>query len=657
MSSALLRLRVFNGISSLSKRQNLKNYSTLKQKWIPLASNKQPYRNYASSPTAESTDKTKKISQEDEKDILLKLKESFEIDEQNGEVIPTFKKALLYGHKIAIKDAVGEHSYLKLYLGAKKLASQISNYCGTASNSSVAFLCPNDALYPLVQWACWFSGQVAVPLSGRHPKELLKYFINDSETKMIITSSEYEDILKPIADSLEKMLIVIDHSYIPDIENDISYLDPKMENILQLKSQIHLEGALNNDFYTKSNAMILYTSGTTGKPKGVVLTHKNLTAQVNSLINAWKFNEKDCVLHVLPLNHIHGCVNGLMCPLNVGSKIIMHEKYDSHNVWSALLSINTPTKDRVNLFMAVPTIYSFLIEEYDKIFAKNSKMVEYIENHCKKNIRLMVSGSAPLPITVFNRWYDISGHKLLERYGMTEVGMALSNPYFEDKAEGSRIRRPGTVGLPLPDVEVRLVDSDKSVLLTEKGEKNKGYWQPENQPLIKGKIETNEKPIIGELEIKGPTVFKEYFNRPEETKKEMVDGYFRTGDIACYENGVFKMMGRSNVDIIKTAGYRVSALEIETHLLNHPNIKDVTVVGVDDDKFGQKIAAVCVLRDNNEELGLENMRAFCSERLPSYQMPTILKIIHEIPRNNMGKVNKKDVLKQLFCQETEQKTE
>jgi len=362
--------------------------------------------------------------------------------------------------------------------------------------------------------------------------------------------------------------------------------------------------------------------------------------------------KKDCLLHVLPLNHVHGCVNGLMCPLNIGSKIIMHDKYDSHNVWSALLSINTPAKDRVNSFMAVPTIYSLLIEEYDKIFAKNSRMVEYIENHCKKNIRLMISGSAPLPITVFNKWYDISGHRLLERYGMTEIGMALSNPYFEDKKEsgGSRVRKPGTVGLPLPDVEVRLVDSENKELLTLKGEIDKDYWQPEGQPLIKPKS-TDEQPIIGELQVKGPNVFTEYYNRPEETEKDMIDGYFRTGDIASYDDGTFKILGRSNVDIIKTAGYKVSALEIETQLLNHPNIKDVVVVGVDDEKFGQKIAAVCVLRDNNEEINLENLRVFCSERLPSYQMPTILKVLPDIPRNAMGKVNKKDVLKELFSSE------
>lgn len=529
---------------------------------------------------------------------------------------------------------------------------------GSGANTRVAFLCPNDAMYPLIQWAIWFSGQIAVPLTSRHPKELLKYFIKDSQCYVIVTTPEYESIMKPVAESLDCILLTIDHTIIPEFDTQNSWLDPKFQNILHLNDQLIIEGTLNSDYYTKKDAMILYTSGTTGSPKGVILSHKNVNSQINCLTDAWHFNNKDTLLHVLPLHHVHGCVNALMCPLSVGGKVIMHDRFDSHNVWSALLGINAPAKDRANMFMGVPTIYNFLIDEYDKIFAKNSRMVEYIENHCKKNIRLMVSGSAPLPITTFNRWYEISGHKLLERYGMTEIGMALSNPYIEDKV---RSRKPGCVGLPLPGVEVRIIDTNTNKTLIEmKGEKDKGFWSKTEQPVYtSNKTKQDQKEIIGELQVRGDNVFKKYYNRPDETKNSFDGNYFKTGDIVSFENGVFKILGRSSVDIIKSGGYKISALEIETHLLNHPNIKDVAVVGIDDITWGQKIAAIVSLRDNTSELDIETLKIFCSERIASYAIPTILKIVKDLPRNAMGKINKKELVKALFNNnqtENQQKT-
>lgn len=609
-----------------------------------------PGRTYATNIKAQDSTTVKKFDAEDENEILEKIKNIFAEEERSGHVVPVFKKALLHGNKVAIKDQINEYTYHRLYAAAKRLSAQISNLCGSGSNARVTFLCPNDALYPVVQWACWFSGQVAVPLSTRHPTELLKYFVKDSESTLLITTPEYEAVMKPISEALQKVLIVIDHTFIPEIDAQSFILDPKNENVVRMAGQWNIEGVLSADFYGKSDAMILYTSGTTGNPKGVVLSHKNVNAQVNCLTDAWQFSSKDCLLHVLPLNHVHGCVNALMCPLSVGGKLIMQDHFDSHNVWSALLGINTPTKDRVNMFMGVPTIYNFLIDEYDKIFAKNSRMVEYIQNHCEKNIRLMISGSAPLPNTVFSRWYDISGHRLLERYGMTEIGMALSNPYVEDKV---RQRKPGTVGLPLPGVEIRIADGDNKTLFTCKGEGNKGFWAKDEQPVYTKKPDSKSEPIIGELQVKGPNVFKEYYNRPEETKKEFIDGYFKTGDIACYDDGSIKIMGRSNVDIIKSGGFKISALEIETHILEHPSIKDVAVVGIPDDTWGERIAAIAVLRPNFE-LDLETLKVFCTDRVGKYAVPSVLKIIDEMPRNAMGKINKRDVIRLYFGQPQKQ---
>lgn len=376
------------------------------------------YKCLYSTAAINSTTSSQQIADEfNEADYVKRLKAKFEDEIRDNGIIPPFKRALLYGSKIAVKDTKGETSFSRLYLGAKKLSIKISNICGSATSGRVCFLCPNDAQYVLAQWAAWFSGQIAVPLSPRHPVELLEYYIQDCDASLLVCSAELEHILQPIAQKFSKPILFIDRSDIPEMtEGATSLLDPKTENIVQLsQSNLIVDGTQDSKFYANSKAMILYTSGTTGRPKGVVLTHKILNAQITSLTNAWHIDDKDTVLHVLPLHHFHGVVNGLICPLNVGSKLIMLPQFDSSSVWTYLLNVNMPMRDRISVFMAVPTIYSLLIQEYDKIFSRNSQMTEYIKSHCKNKIRLMISGSAPLPETLFNRWLDITGHKLLER--------------------------------------------------------------------------------------------------------------------------------------------------------------------------------------------------------------------------------------------------
>lgn len=374
--------------------------------------------NCYSTNTAVNSNNKQQVEEFNEVDFVKRLKNQFEDEIQDNGVIPPYKKALLYGSKIAIKDSKGEVSFNRLYLGAKKVAAKISNTCGSASSKRVCFLCPNDSQYVIAQWAIWYSGQIAVPLSPRHPVELIEYYIKDCDASLLICAAELEHILKPIAEKHNKPIMFIDRNDIPDVNptNDgTSLLDPKEKHIVQLDQKLVIEGAPDSKFYADSKAMFLYTSGTTGKPKGVVLTHKNLEAQITSITNAWHIDEKDTVLHVLPLHHFHGVVNGLICPLNVGSKLVMLPQFDSSSVWTYLLNVNLPMRDRISVFMAVPTIYSLLIQEYDKIFSQNSQMTEYIKSHCKNKLRLMISGSAPLPETVFNKWLEITGHKLLER--------------------------------------------------------------------------------------------------------------------------------------------------------------------------------------------------------------------------------------------------
>lgn len=446
---------------------------------------------------------------------------------------------------------------------------------------------------------------------------------------MIITTPDNEARIKPVSDSLKIKAIYVDHCDIPKEKIH----DPNGTfNVFDMNKRFK-----SSQFYSKSNAMMLYTSGSTGRPKGVVISHKNIQSQVTSLSNVWRIDEKDSLLHVLPLNHVHGCVNALLCPLSVGAKVTMHPKFEPTAVWEKLLNINAPTKQRITVFTAVPTIYALLIAEYEKAFGKDDGMIEYVRTQCKKNIRLMMAGSAPLPINVFNKWQEITGHRLLERYGMTETGMILSNPY---KAED---RIPGTVGLVLPDTIVRLV-IDERVQVEVKGSYDNGVWQSVETDISKNRNKADS--VVGEMYVKGSSVFAEYYKKLDETKNAFENGWFKTGDVAEFKNGVFKILGRSNVDIIKTGAFKVSALEIETHLLEHPLIADVCVVGIPDEIMGQQIAALIVYK--NGTLSLSELRAWCEERVASYQIPSIVTIVDEIPRNAMGKVNKKEIARDFY---------
>jgi len=307
--------------------------------------------------------------------------------------------------------------------------------------------------------------------------------------------------------------------------------------------------------------MILYTSGTTGLPQGVVLSHGNLDSQAGCLIHAWKWAPHDTLLHMLPLHHTHGIVNCLLCPLTVGASVRMLARFEAGAVFDSIIN------KKVNLVMAVPTIYAKLLQHAEKEGLSSHTITE-----ASKDIRLMVSGSAALPTPVLEKWKELTGHTLLERYGMTEIGMALSNPL-----DGTRT--PGAVGSPLPGVKARIVRWTDS---------ESGYGVLAEGDSSSVSVDISEE---GELLISGPNVFQEYLNKPEATKKEFTeDGWFKTGDTAKVENGIFKILGRTSVDIIKSGGYKISALDVERILLTHQNIQDIAVVGVEDLTWGQKVA-------------------------------------------------------------------
>ncbi|CAH1270275.1 ACSF3 [Branchiostoma lanceolatum] len=547
---------------------------------------------------------------------------------------PVFLKAQKYADRTAIIDRNGSHSYLDLLQQSCRLSQKISSVLGASDDvkgERIAFLCPNDVSYVISQWSAWISGGVAVPLCKTHPVPELEYVLSDSQASVLLYTEDYADKAAIVAENTNiKVLQLRRENYIQKENEDMkTKVDECVDILLDLGSRS----------WKDRDAMIVYTSGTTGRPKGVLTTHKNLQAQVEAMVETWEWSPTDVLLHVLPLHHVHGIVNCLVTPLWAGAMVTMMEQFSAENTWKALLSASLLSQwsdsvsPRMNVFMAVPTVYAKMIEHYDKHYTK-PRVRDYVKAVCREKVRLMVSGSAALPQPIMERWEEITGHRLLERYGMTEIGMALTNPLHGD-------RRPGTVGRPLPGVEVRIAQQTSAAdpqQTTVVAQGNHSYTQ------VSPGMEEQE----GELLVKGPAVFKQYWNRPDATTDAFTqDGWFKTGDTAVLRDGYFSIMGRTSVDIIKSGGYKISALDVERHLLAHDGIADCAVVGVSDMTWGQRVVALVVLREG-ASLSLGELKDWGKDRMPSYIIPSEIKVVPVLPRNAMGKVNKKELLKEFF---------
>ena len=496
-----------------------------------------------------------------------------------SQMIELIHRAKTFSDRKAIISNGQTYTYQQLLDVSTAYAQQLLGAEKDLAEARVAFMIPPSFAYVAMQWAIWRAGGIAVPLCTLHPLPSLQYVIEDTDAQTLIVSKEYWDLLKPLAEERKMRLLLVE----------------------ELETRV--EDCLLPDVDTERRAMILYTSGTTNLPKGVVSTHKNIEFQIKTLVNAWEWDSDDHILNILPLHHVHGIINVLSCALWSGACCEFLPKFDAEKVWEKLSS------GQLTLFMAVPTIYFKLIAFWEAAIATEQERMSKAVNQ----LRLMVSGSAALPVSVLEKWKAISGHTLLERYGMTEIGMALSNSYRGE-------RRAGHVGLPLPDVEIRLVNSEGKAVGT--GE-------------------------AGEIQVKGPSVFKEYWQKPEATEAAFVDSWFRSGDIAVFNEGSYKILGRDSVDIIKSGGYKISALEIEDVLRQHPLIKDCAVVGLPDEEWGEIVAASLVLNDKG--LIFNDLKNWLKDLLPAYKVPRKFMIQEELPRNTLGKVTKKAV-KAAFSQ-------
>jgi malonyl-CoA/methylmalonyl-CoA synthetase len=474
----------------------------------------------------------------------------------------------------AIIAADGVFTYDDLDDASKRVAGSLLADNDDLNQTRVAFLAHPSFAYAAVQRGIWRAGGVAVPLAVSHPPAELEYVIRDSGASVVVADEASAATLVPIARAVHARFVTVDDALRASPADGLPHLG------------------------SNRRAMIIYTSGTTGRPKGAVSTHQIIGAQIASLVEAWRWTPADHLLLVLPLHHVHGIINGLGSALAVRATCEILPAFDAERVWERL------TSGDVTVFTAVPTIYNRLISSWEAASPEIRKQ----RSEAVRGLRLMMSGSAALPVKTLERWREISGHTLLERYGMTEIGMALSNPIAGE-------RRPGCVGMPLPDVEVRLVDEA-------------GHEVEIGTP--------------GELEVRGPSVFLEYWKRPEETAAAFRDGWFRTGDVAVLEDGSYRLLGRTSVDIIKTGGFKVSALEIEEVLRTHPAIAECAVVGISDEDWGECVSAAVELRQG-ATLSLDDLQKWAKPQLAPYKIPRALQHVSTLPRNAMGKVVKPEV--------------
>jgi len=431
------------------------------------------------------------------------------------------------------------------------------------------------------------AGYVFLPLNTAYQSAEIEYFIDNAEPSVVVCDAKNFGWVSKIAFKAGTQ-----HVFTLNDNRSGSLL----ERAAHCSDQHTVAQAQADDL-----AAILYTSGTTGRSKGAMLSHRNLLSNAQTLKNYWGWQPGDVLIHALPIFHVHGLFVAIHGALLNGSKMIWLSKFDPKKVIEKM--------PEATVFMGVPTLYVRMLAEPTLTRAQAAHM------------RLFVAGSAPLLIETFKAWQETTGHTILERYGMSETVMLTSNPYAADaRYSGETERRGGTVGFPLPDVQLRVQD-------------DAGHNLPVNE--------------IGGIQVKGPNVFAGYWRMPEKTKEEFTaDGYFKTGDVGKIdERGYVHIVGRSK-DLIISGGYNVYPAEIEGYINEMPGVAESALVGVPHPDFGEVGVAVVIAKPGasvSADAVIANLKA----SLANFKIPKKCFVLPELPRNTMGKVQK-NVLREQY---------
>ena len=424
----------------------------------------------------------------------------------------------------------------------------------------------------LLYLACLRYGAIYIPLNPAYTKEEVEYFLQDSDPTLFVCIPERESSMRALATEIG----------IPNLISLGQNVDGSIfDKLMNLESSQHVANCSEDDL-----AAILYTSGTTGRSKGAMLTHHNLLSNALILLDYWCWDEEDVLLHALPIFHVHGLFVALHCALLNSSKVIFLDRFDTKRIIKEL--------PNSTVMMGVPTFYVRLLRDN-----------EFNKEKCS-NMRLFISGSAPLLPETFYSFESLTGKKILERYGMTETGMLTSNPY-----NGDRIA--GTVGYLLPTVKGRISNQN-------------------GQPV------SDEE--IGILEVKGPNIFTGYWGMPEKTASEFrSDGYFVTGDMASIDNtGRISIVGREK-DLVISGGYNVYPKEIESILDEISGVNESCVIGLTHVDFGEAVTAL-IVEEKHSKTSEKEIFKNLKDKLAKYKHPKAIIFIDELPRNTMGKVQK-----------------
>jgi malonyl-CoA/methylmalonyl-CoA synthetase len=486
----------------------------------------------------------------------------------NGNLYHLFEESFAQqGARVAIRPADGQSTmtYAEMSAAVSRYANALG-VLGVEPGDRVTVQVEKSVSGVLLYLAVMKAGAIYQPLNTAYTEAEVDYFVGDAEPKLIVCDPARQQRLRAIADA-HKVFAVVN-------------LDGKGEGSLAALADQMDERHDTVERSAEDLAGLLYTSGTTGRSKGAMITHGNLAANATTLVKLWQMSDSDVLLHALPVFHVHGLYVALNTCFLAGTEIIWFDRFDAAAMIDAM--------PRATLMMGVPTFYTRLLA------------TPALSPEATRNMRIFISGSAPLLTETHHAFSARTGHAILERYGMTETGMITSNPY-----DGARV--PGSVGFALPDVSVRI-----------RGD----------QP--------------GVIEVKGPNVFKGYWRMPEKTREEFTaDGYFITGDVATIDaEGRVAIVGRAK-DLIISGGFNVYPKEVEDVLDALPFIAESAVVGVPHPDFGEGVIAIVTAKGAVPEE--EAIIAQLAKQLAKFKVPKRIIVVEALPRNAMGKVQKAEL--------------